>query len=736
MRELPKEFLKYNFKYVKIIARTKKPFQSGWNKLDVSKEDIVKWIEKGNNVGVIAGYDNLIIIDYDSEEVQDKCLKELPQTLMVQTGSGGIHAYYRVTGIINPPKFKILDKNNNTLIDVQGVGTQVLCPPSIHPNGNKYILLNDIPITEIDYYELKSYLVQYDQTKRFYVKPDYSNKDNESVELIKSNLSISDVLSTVGIPNSKRNSICPFHPSVHGTCFNRDDQLGLWKCWHCDKSGDVLTLISEINNLDIKKDFPKILKIGAKLAGVDLPKFKSSNVQWNFGFKIPNIEDNARTILDVNPLYYDSNKKWWVFDKKELFWKEITEVEIFEFIKKVFDASGLSSNNARATLLNAIKDETQSRKPSIPPKTWIQIGKWIYDIASDEIIKPSPEYFMKIKIPWEVGTGLETPKLDKLFREWVDEEYVDLYDIMAFMISPYYFLEVIFFFVGSGANGKGIFQELITEVVGLDNTCSKSIELLSDPSQRFQTSALINKLVCKLGDGNFKEIQDTKLLKELGGGTDEIGAEIKGGGHFKFKNTAKLIGCFNTLPMSADKTNGWYRRVYIKYFPHIFNCEKQIILESYHDEFPNLLYKLLKRLKYIYKKRTLLGWDSVGDRKLKYEKLSDPINMFIRDKFEVGINNYITKSKLYELYIEFALKKGFNLYSFSKFMERVKLYPEISYYKKRVYISNMNKNVWGRLEDVPDDLKLTDDKGNYLFIEYVNIYVIAGIKFKEETEND
>ena len=111
-----------------------------------------EWLLKGNNVGVIAGFNNLVVVDYDNQEVQDKAIQDLPASLTVRTGSGGLHVYYKATGITSQPnKFKILDKNNNTLVDVQGRGTQVLCPPSIHPNGNEYELVNDLPIAEIDY---------------------------------------------------------------------------------------------------------------------------------------------------------------------------------------------------------------------------------------------------------------------------------------------------------------------------------------------------------------------------------------------------------------------------------------------------------------------------------------------------------------------------------------------------------------------------------------------------------
>ncbi len=60
------------------------------------------------------------------------------------------------------------------------------------------------------------------------------------------------------------------------------------------------------------------------------------------------------------------------------------------------------------------------------------------------------------------------------------------------------------------------------------------------------------------------------------------------GGFVQFKNKAKLIGAFNTLPETSDKTNGFYRRTHITEFKKTFNCKRNINIENYKYEFPNL----------------------------------------------------------------------------------------------------------------------------------------------------
>jgi len=44
---------------------------------------------------------------------------------------------------------------------------------------------------------------------------------------------------------------------------------GMWHCWACDKGGDLLALVAASEGLDVRADFPRVLEIAARIAGVD-----------------------------------------------------------------------------------------------------------------------------------------------------------------------------------------------------------------------------------------------------------------------------------------------------------------------------------------------------------------------------------------------------------------------------------------------------------------------------------
>ena len=46
------------------------------------------WIKQGNNVAIICGYGNLLVIDADTQEAVDIADNNLPATFTVKTGKG------------------------------------------------------------------------------------------------------------------------------------------------------------------------------------------------------------------------------------------------------------------------------------------------------------------------------------------------------------------------------------------------------------------------------------------------------------------------------------------------------------------------------------------------------------------------------------------------------------------------------------------------------------------------
>ena len=111
-------------------------------------DELVQWFGDGveHNIGIVCGAvsGNLVVIDFDDLSavpyVADTA-EIIKKTMAVKTGKG-IHIYERCREPLNGLKLP------NLHIDVKGEGGYVVAPPSLHPSGVRYQLLNDVPPRE------------------------------------------------------------------------------------------------------------------------------------------------------------------------------------------------------------------------------------------------------------------------------------------------------------------------------------------------------------------------------------------------------------------------------------------------------------------------------------------------------------------------------------------------------------------------------------------------------------
>lgn len=136
------------------VPNEKRPATSnGFKSASMDQQQILDWwkTNPNYNIGIPTG-ETLWVLDIDvhgSNEGMER-LKEWEnnygqiQTTTVQTPTGGLHYYFRGD--------KFLPKSSTSKlapqIDIKGAGGYVLAPPSVHPNGGIYDVVNPHPIAE------------------------------------------------------------------------------------------------------------------------------------------------------------------------------------------------------------------------------------------------------------------------------------------------------------------------------------------------------------------------------------------------------------------------------------------------------------------------------------------------------------------------------------------------------------------------------------------------------------
>jgi P4 family phage/plasmid primase-like protien len=340
-----------------------------------------------------------------------------------------------------------------------------------------------------------------------------------------------------------------------------------------------------------------------------------------------------------SPYFYDSAHIWWVWDKKEFYWKMCDDIDVLN-IYSFETGRDVVSSRRRTEILNFLKQTGRRNKPKEAPKSWIQFKDTIVDLEKGTKLNASPDYFFTNPLPYKLGESDSTPTIDKFFKEWVccegvqDETYIEtLYEIVAYCCCQEQFLQMIIALTGSGSNGKGTFLNLISKFLGLSNVCASNLRTLA--TKQFEASALYKKLVCFFGEVDSNDLTNTNLIKSLTG-EDLIRFEFKGKTPFTDHSSTTPIIASNSLPRTPDKSNGFYRRWLIVDFPNQFKVKRNLLAEIPEEEFENLGNKVLLVLTSLYQRNEFTNVGTIDERIDRYETRSHPLITFISEECEEG----------------------------------------------------------------------------------------------------
>ncbi len=261
--------LRHDLNYVKIDKGAKRCIEVRWNTRVMREWDssLREHLKNGGMYGVqinnskVLGK-NLLVIDFDNREFQDKVINKFPKTFSTSSGSkkNCVHLWFCTDKLES--KFNVINEEGNTLADVLGEHGQIVAPGSIHPSGSVYRVVNDVPIAFIPYDEVLDILKPYIKSKPkkvVAVAPKVSYGSNSFYNEVRSNINVIDVLHELGIDTQHSRTDCPLHDSESHECLSYTAEV--WNCWHCGKSGNLFTLVKEAYELDTKETFEKLAEL-------------------------------------------------------------------------------------------------------------------------------------------------------------------------------------------------------------------------------------------------------------------------------------------------------------------------------------------------------------------------------------------------------------------------------------------------------------------------------------------
>jgi putative DNA primase/helicase len=292
----------------------------------------------------------------------------------------------------------------------------------------------------------------------------------------------------------------------------------------------------------------------------------------------------------------------------------------------------------------------------------LNLKNGLLDIRTSELKSHTPDFLSTIRIPISYNPDAKCPKIEKFFREILEESYIPLIEeAFGFVLYPEYLIHKNFLLVGVGRNGKSTFLNLLRAFIGDKNVTNVLIYSLE--YNRFVASQLYGKLALINADLPDRTLTSTGMLKALSGG-DEIYGEEKFKDGFNFKNHAKIFISANKVPVTYDTSDAFFSRWIIVNFDNQFlnndtegtkkanpNLLEELTTEDELSGLLNLairgLQRLLKNSKFSYNKTT----EDIAD---EYRILSDPLYEFINECCSLDFEYTIPKTELYEAYINYC----------------------------------------------------------------------------------
>ena len=678
---IPDQLKLDDIRFIKIIKNSKRPAEKDWVNTNYTYNEIEKY---NDNYGVLGGVGNLIIIDSDTQELQDKVNKDLPKTFRVKTGGGGCHDYYFCKDL---NKKLVLIKDGKHYGEVQSFGSQVVGPNSIHPNGNSYVVEYDIPIQTIDLSVLIKAIKPF--TNEFNKKVEWIKTENQfeseyDINNIEMQTIIGDGTKFEKQHNGEYLGPNPWHGSTTGMNFCINPMKNVGYCFRCNvgiNPAQAIALkekvIQNCSDNMTKPQFMETIKIAQEKYGLKKKPIIDTykNIREEVFSLLLNRKRNeateiiARNIMDTKHIYTTFN------DTKSEVWMYLNGIyipegktRISELCRKILKE--LHTASLVNEVIKKIEDDTRIIEQeffdsAIKNVEEIPILDGIFNLIEKKVYPFNPKKIFFNKIPIHYDPEAKCPNIEQHLKDVLksEDDIQVMYELFGYLLWKKHFIEKGVMMVGDGRNGKSKTIDLMKRFIGVQNCCNVPLEILRGDT--FRLSELFGKMANLAGDLSNTVLKDTGMFKSITG-RDILGANRKFKSSIYFTNYAKQIFACNELPRVYDATRGFWSRWILFEFPYVFLNEEeyktsklankkimnteQIEKISTPSELSGLFNKAIEKLDILLKNRDFS--DSIGTDELKkyWRRNSDSFAGFSEDNITEKLDGFILVKDLRKAY--------------------------------------------------------------------------------------
>lgn len=407
----------------------------------------------------------------------------------------------------------------------------------------------------------------------------------------------------------------------------------------------------------------------------DVDKVKGSEIQVIVIDELISISNKLKFNMCAQ---YDN---FYIFN--QYFWDKISEEKLQKFLGEFAEKLGLSEFMAKhykfkEHLVCQFKSSTVVVEKIIDrSKVLINLRNGTLEVTSSgyELREHRAEDFIKYILPFSYDNDAKAP----LFRNYLDDVIPELdkqyllaeYCATAFLPKNSGKIEKVLFLYGDGANGKSVFFDVFTALLGPANITAFSLEELSKENG-YNRIEIVDKLM------NYGSEIDTKfdfaMFKKLASG-EKITVRTIYKAPFQTNEYARLMFNINELPEQVEQTHAFFRRLLIipfeKEIPYKEQdkiLDKKIIV----NELAGVFNWVLDGLNRFQTNKGFTECEASNRLIRRYRIDSDTVKLFLEESgYKPDVDSKVTLMQLYSEFKEFCEINGYRPLGKKKFKVRL-----------------------------------------------------------------
>ncbi len=352
------------------------------------------------------------------------------------------------------------------------------------------------------------------------------------------------------------------------------------------------------------------------------------------------------------------------------YWQHLEQASLRTFLKEVAERLGVSVLNARyygfgEHLYKQFLDTATVPTPSRRSRSTVLINllNGTYEISDKkQSLRPfAAADFLTHQLSFAYSPEATAPRwksfLDRVVPDISSQQVLAEYLGYLFVGSSKLKLEKVLLLHGGGANGKSVFFEVVTALLGEENVSHYSLNSLSkEPAYRASLATKLVNYASELSRG-----LEADTFKQLVSG-EPIEARLLYGQPFILHDYAKLIFNTNELPKEIEHTHAFFRRFLIIPFSVTIpeaEQDKTLATKIIKEELAGVFVWILEGLRRLLAQQGFTDCEAARQELDLYKLQSDTVRLFLEEREYVASPDLSKPTQdVYQDYRQFCLDYG------------------------------------------------------------------------------